>query len=239
MSDLVAYNAETYERLWRYAHFRTPDSTPWWPLVSEMARHAERRLEIGPGPWPKLPVSGTHVVELAESALAMLRERGAIVAGGLLHQVSLPEASFDLVGIFEVLEHVPDDEGLIAEVARITRPGGHVLVAVPLKMERYNAFDRFAGHVRRYEPDELRDKLARGGFALERFEVRREPEGQLIPWILASFCRWFPRFAMWVTEQLLLPAASKTPLKWHEADAWRAEMPSATLCTLVCRRVAH
>jgi SAM-dependent methyltransferase len=235
-ADLTRYNASTYERLWRYAHFQPPSSTPWWPLLQELAAGAQERLEIGPGPWPKLPVEGTHVVDLAAPALRVLAERGAIVHPGLLSEIGFAAGRFDLVALFEVLEHVPQDVELLAEIARITRPGGRLVVSVPVKMKHWNAFDRFAGHVRRYEPDELREKLGRAGFSLERFEMRSEVGGRLLAVVFAAFCRYFPRLSMWITERVMLPAMRKTRLEWRDDSQWEASMREATQCTVVCQR---
>ena len=204
--------------------------------MHELAEPAHNRLDIGHGPWPKMPIEGTHVVDLAEPALAVLKDRGAVVHRGLLHECGFGDASFDLVGLFEVLEHVPQDEQLLAEVARIVRPGGRLVVSVPLKMEHWNAFDKFAGHVRRFEPEELRGKLAAARFDVERFEVRTDIGGRFAAHVFAFFCRAFPRFAMWVTERVMLPAMEKTKLAWHDVAAWDAEMRDATQCTVICKK---
>jgi SAM-dependent methyltransferase len=235
-ADLTAYNARTYERMWRYAHYQAPEHTPWWPLVHELAAGARDRLEVGPGPWPKLPVGGTHVVDLARAALEVLAARGALAHHGLLAEVGFSARSFDLVGLFEVLEHVHDDEGLLGEVARLLRPGGRAIIAVPLGMRYWNAFDAFAGHERRYEPEELAAKVERAGLELERFEVRAASSGQLAARLIAFFCRAFPRQAMWLTERVMLAAMRRRRLIWHSATEWRERSTRAGECTIVCVR---
>lgn len=230
------YNAETYARLWQHARFQPPERTPWWPLVARLAASAEARLELGPGPWPRLPVAGTHVVDLAAPALELLAARGAIAHHGTLAELGLPARAFDLIGVFEVLEHVQDDEALLAELARLARPGAALLVSVPLGMRFWNAFDGFAGHERRYEPAELRGKLERAGFAPELFEARHDVGGRLAAWLVVLACRRWPRLALWVTEQVALPAALRRPLRWHPMDDWQARTRDATGCTLLCRR---
>jgi ubiquinone/menaquinone biosynthesis C-methylase UbiE len=50
---------------------------------------------------------------------------------GLLHELNFPDASFDVVVMWHVLEHVSDPRPTLAEVSRILRPGGIFLVAVP------------------------------------------------------------------------------------------------------------
>src|SRR5579884_437151 len=237
MEDLTRYNERTYARLWRYTHYQPPDKTPWWPLVARLAAGARDRLEVGPGPWPKLPVEGTHFVDLVPSALDALRERGGVVHHGELDAIAFAPRSFDLVGLFEVLEHVPGDEHLLAELARIVRPGGRLVASVPLQMRLFNAWDKYAGHVRRYEPDELVTKLARAGFELVEFEARPDPLGRLGGRLVALLCHLFPRLAMWFNEAVVFPALLKVKLEYHPAAEWKARATDAGECTVVCRRV--
>lgn len=70
---------------------------------------------------------------------------------------------FDLVCAFEVLEHVEDDSGALAGWLRFARPGGHALVSVPFGRERFGAWDRKAGHYRRYDRADIVQVLERAG----------------------------------------------------------------------------
>jgi SAM-dependent methyltransferase len=231
----TAYNEATYERLWGLARFHPPSRTPWYPVLAPLAERAPRRLEVGPGMWPRLPVEGTHVVDLSTHALEGLRAHGAIPHAGLLQDVAFPDAHFDLVGIFEVLEHVDDDAALLRELARIVKPGGRLAASVPMGMSHWTAWDDYAGHVRRYEPDELRAKLAAAGFAIERFEVRPSTMGRAAAALFAPFCRAFPRLSMRITERVFLPAACREVLDWRDASEWGARTPGAGECSVLCR----
>ena len=84
-----------------------------------------------------------------------------------------PTASFDVVIASEVLEHIPDDAGAIAEIARVVRPGGRVAVTVPrwwpericwALSKSYHEVD--GGHVRIYRGDELTDRLESAGLSV-------------------------------------------------------------------------
>jgi ubiquinone/menaquinone biosynthesis C-methylase UbiE len=67
-------------------------------------------------------------LDLSRGMLAQARDRGLAVVQGSLTQVPLPDASVDLVYSMKVLAHVPPIRQAIAELARVTRPGGHLLL---------------------------------------------------------------------------------------------------------------
>lgn len=75
-----------------------------------------------------------------------------------------PDASFDLVSLLDVIEHVEDDQTLLGEARRVLRPGGHLLVTVPAFEWMWGEQDVIAHHVRRYTSRQLRDSLQRAGF---------------------------------------------------------------------------
>ena len=77
---------------------------------------------------------------------------------------------FDLVCAFEVLEHIVDDAGTLAQWVEHVRPGGHVLVSVPADPHRFGPWDQLVGHVRRYTIDDLTKLLEVAG--LEPIDVR-------------------------------------------------------------------
>jgi SAM-dependent methyltransferase len=78
------------------------------------------------------------------------------------------EETFDAAVLGEVLEHVPDDAGALAEVARVLRPGGVLAVSVPANPARFGPSDRWAGHLRRYSRDMLVGACERSGFRVRR-----------------------------------------------------------------------
>ena len=83
-----------------------------------------------------------------------------------------PDDTFDRIIAAEVLEHIPDDEGAIAELHRVLKPGGTVAVTIPAWFpekicwalsEEYHAPHVPGGHVRIYTENELRRKLRDAG----------------------------------------------------------------------------
>jgi len=58
--------------------------------------------------------------------------------------------------LLDVLEHLADDAGLVAEVVSCLRPGGYLLLTVPAGMRLWSEHDRSFGHYRRYDLASLR-----------------------------------------------------------------------------------
>ncbi|HMJ94939.1 MAG TPA: methyltransferase domain-containing protein [Thermoleophilaceae bacterium] len=77
---------------------------------------------------------------------------------------------FGFVLCQNVLEHVPDDEGAVAELAAALRPGGVLGLLVPAHPRLYGSLDREYGHERRYTRERLQRLIA--GAGLELVELR-------------------------------------------------------------------
>jgi SAM-dependent methyltransferase len=114
--------------------------------------------------------------DLTSEAVTSIRE----LVGGDVHLIDpgrLPfgDAEFDRVAVVDMLEHVPDDAAFVAELARITRPGGRLVVNTPhlkrslLRRVRHalGQTDEKHGHLRPgYTTEGLRTLLS-GRFILE------------------------------------------------------------------------
>jgi len=106
--------------------------------------------------------------ELYEAGLRVARSR---VPGAELIQVDalrLPyDAEFDLVGIFDVLEHIEDDARVLGNIHKSLVPGGGLLLTVPQHAWLWSAWDEHSGHKRRYSRRELISKLHTAGFEIK------------------------------------------------------------------------
>ena len=74
---------------------------------------------------------------------------------------------FSLAGMFDVLEHIPDDCGALRSVFNALSPGGRLLLSVPAHLSLWSYFDEVSCHCRRYELEGLRSKCQDAGFQIE------------------------------------------------------------------------
>src|SRR4030095_11111575 len=145
--DLAA-NREFYNALWSASYVVAPQRFNTWPLLSALAASASARVEIGPGLHPRLPVEGTHFVDISEPALTHLGARAGLATLAALPALPFPDRSFDLVCAFDIIEHVEDDRRAFRELERIARDGAALVFSVPLDPARFSTFDALVGHGR-------------------------------------------------------------------------------------------
>lgn len=119
-----------------------------------------RALDVGCGPGGNTAVLrdlGWQVTGLEHSPVAagIAARRGLPVVRGDARRLPVADGCLDLVMSTDMWEHVEDDRAVAAETARVLRPGGRALVAVPCDMALWSGHDVALGHVRRYEREEL------------------------------------------------------------------------------------
>jgi SAM-dependent methyltransferase len=138
-------------------------------------RGARSFLEIGCGTGfvlqgvgralPHLELFGS---EIAVAGLGFAKGRNPMTTLFQMDAMDIPfEDEFDVIGAFDVLEHIDDDELVISEMWRAIRPGGAAIITVPQHMLLWSSHDENAGHFRRYGVTELQRKLERAGFCVE------------------------------------------------------------------------
>jgi SAM-dependent methyltransferase len=204
------------------------------------ARLAERTRYVGVEP-------DNTSYDVANSRIAA---RGGLVLHGI-HSAVPTGSTFDLVCAFEVLEHIDDDAGALAEWVEFIRPDGHLMVSVPAFQDRFGPMDVHAGHFRRYSPDELRSRLTDAGltdvditvygwplgYALEAVRNRIDAKklqavgDASMEELTKASGRTFQPKNSW---QGALVAASTTPFRWLQ----RVRRSSGTGLVAVARRPA-
>jgi SAM-dependent methyltransferase len=78
------------------------------------------------------------------------------------------QAEFDVIGAYDVLEHIDDDEMALAQIYRACKPGGGVVLTVPQHRWLWSKTDDYAHHKRRYTRNEFVAKAERAGFEVVR-----------------------------------------------------------------------
>ena len=113
------------------------------------------------------------VLEAMDAAGEAPAHATATVVQGDARRLPFPAGTFDRVVASEVLEHVVEDRAVIAEIARVLRPGGLVAVSVPrwwpericwALSERYHTVE--GGHVRIYRRGQLVARLEEAALSL-------------------------------------------------------------------------
>lgn len=77
------------------------------------------------------------------------------------------DEQFDVIVMMEVLEHIEDDLSAMKAVHRLLSPGGTVLLSVPANSHWYGPYDRYVGHIRRYNRDDLASVFDSAGFDVQ------------------------------------------------------------------------
>ena len=108
-------------------------------------------------------------IELNDDAAELARRRGlGDVHVGRLEELPWDDGVFDLITCLDVIEHVPDDVTALAELRRVARRGGWLLVTVPAYQALWSRHDEANHHFRRYSRSMLRGAARSAGWEIER-----------------------------------------------------------------------
>jgi len=180
-------------------------------------------LEVGCGTGLLLTrfaefASKARGVDLSPGMLEKARERGLDVVEGSATALPFDDASFDVTCSFKVLAHVPDIEGALREMARVTRPGGHVIA------EFYNPYS-LRGLVKRWGPA---GRIAAG--AHEKHVYTRFDSPARVRELVPSNCRLVAERGIRIatpTAHVMQNAVGRAVFR--KAERWLCDSP---LCVL-------
>jgi len=163
-------------------------------LLTKHFAHARSLLEVGCGTG--FIISGVNDArselelvgsDLHPAGLAFAQRR---LPDADLYQMDarhIPfDSEFDVVLALDVIEHIREDEAVLAQIFKAVKPGGGAIVSVPQHPRLWSANDDFSQHKRRYTRRELKSKLRNAGF-----EVRQVTSfvTTLLPLMLVSRMR--------------------------------------------------
>lgn len=173
----AGYDPSWYEHLYEIEEghfwFRGRNRVIVW-AIEKFFPSAASFLEIGCGTgyvlkgietaFPHIKLAGS---EYHEEGLQYAAKRVSRAELFRMDALNIPfRESYDVIGLFDVLEHIEDDRAVLAQVYNAVRPGGGVLITVPQHRFMWSAEDEWAGHARRYERAEIVDKVRQAGFTV-------------------------------------------------------------------------
>lgn len=168
-----------------YQQMAELDDRHWWyrarrKIIAELIRREARLpdnaqiLEIGCGTGHNLAMlSGFgHVegLELDDEARALSEKRlgREVMSSPLPELAGVPDRHYDLIGAFDVIEHIDDDRAALASIATKLKSGGTFMMTVPAHQWMWSAHDAVNHHKRRYSRRSLKALIDGSPLELKR-----------------------------------------------------------------------
>jgi SAM-dependent methyltransferase len=168
-----------------YQQMAELDERHWWyrarrRIIADLIRREVRPgpdaqiLELGCGTGHNLAMLGDfgHVdgLELDDEAREMSAKRlgREIMSAPLPELKGVADRHYDLVGAFDVIEHIEDDRAALESIATKLKPGGKFIMTVPAHQWMWTAHDVVNHHKRRYSKRSLRRLIEGSPLKLDR-----------------------------------------------------------------------
>jgi ubiquinone/menaquinone biosynthesis C-methylase UbiE len=167
----------------QYQELYDLEQTYWWfvgrrLLARQMVqRYAGRKglylLDAGCGTGGTLSrlagLGDLFGFDYSEYALGFCQQRGfSLLVAGDLTALPYADNSFDVLLSCDVLEHLDDDRGGLAEMVRVLKPGGSVVLTLPAHQSLWSEHDEALAHRRRYSARQLRGILQEAGLRVAK-----------------------------------------------------------------------
>jgi 2-polyprenyl-3-methyl-5-hydroxy-6-metoxy-1,4-benzoquinol methylase len=171
-NDFADYSAEGLDLLYKYEqdHFWFKNRKRYIKrMFKKYAAKDERIIEIGAGTGN---VSGMLADEGYTPELGEIHLKGLEYAKqyGLnrLYQFDARRVPFkeeyNTVSMFDVLEHIEDDQAMIKNIRQMLKKGGKLILTVPAHRFLWSSIDVVSGHKRRYQLKKLKKMMVNNGF---------------------------------------------------------------------------
>jgi len=150
-----ASRRHTLAQLRRHVHGPNPVIMEVGCSSGSMVKHMVRE-------WPHATVIAADYVSGPLETLAAELPNLPMMQFDLV-KCPLPSNSVDAIVLLNVLEHIEDDNGALAQVARVLKPGGVAILEVPGGSHLYDVYDKVLMHFRRYELGAFRRQIKNAG----------------------------------------------------------------------------
>ena len=133
-----------------------------------------RILEIGAGTGGNIAMlekfGEVEAVEMSDLARQIAWEKTGrnFLYGYLPDNIPVSPDSFDLVCLFDVLEHVAEDEASLVSMRRLLKPDGKIVLTVPAHQWLWSTHDVGLHHMRRYSRELLKERIERAGYRIDK-----------------------------------------------------------------------
>jgi SAM-dependent methyltransferase len=160
------------------------EETHWWfvgrrrmitSLLEELNLPSRARLiELGAGTGGNLEMlkafGSVSAMEYDAHAREIAAAKGgiAVAAGRLPDDIPFDDGSAEVVGLFDVLEHVEDDIGSLRAIRKLLAPGGALVLSVPAHQWLWSGHDEVLHHFRRYSKDQISRLAMECGYSVRR-----------------------------------------------------------------------
>ena len=233
---MVEINRRFYERLWSRAKLYTAPNFNTWPILSKLCATAPHRMEIGPGLRPRLPLEDTIFIDLSQTTVDRLVEAGGDARIGSIESLDFPDASFDLICAFDIIEHIANDRATFRRLSDLLSDNGVLFFSVPLHPEAWTAFDTLVGHYRRYEPNELKALLTDCDLEIQQSAgYGMKPKSKGLSRLGAWFLERHHKLAMFWFNHIFFPLGLKMQKKLQFSDGL-ANTDKVEGVLVICKR---
>lgn len=155
--------------------FQSRNSLIIWAL-EKYCQNFSSFLEIGCGTGFVLsgiakafPFAMLNGSEIFTAGLGFAAERLPLVNFMQMDARNIPfSEEFEVIGAFDVLEHIENDKLVLSQVYAALKPQGYLILTVPQHMWLWSVIDEYACHVRRYAARDLIGKIEKAGFRIVR-----------------------------------------------------------------------